>query len=342
MNRVSLFSVLLLLIASFAEAATPSAVATSAALSVYPSMHKVGIDMGVDSQYDDESLLQNYLPNPGFEQAMESHLILVGSSPTSSTFTDAHDAYDAHSTGFWNGVTAYVRTGTCVGDNIIIGTYTSGGSYTYTGPCTSLAANDLIAIRIRSASVGLTSGSGLPGEWGISGSSVALSTAQHYQGSSSAEVTTSGNLTQGGDTGGQDVGTCANNAGLLCGSPGMVDGTDCGGSNVCVAAPYGVPWHQITGNMTMQVAVKSCATSACLAASSGTPTVTVKAQRLSPASWAATPVSHTFTLPNPGTPTWSVQTYNWTVTPGTSGDESGDEGEWIFTVSATGREGLSR
>jgi hypothetical protein len=72
---------------------------------------RIGLIMNQQSQYDDRAYLQNYLDNPGFEQAMDRHMILVGAGATSVSFKDSNNIYEPEPSGFWNGVTASERTG---------------------------------------------------------------------------------------------------------------------------------------------------------------------------------------------------------------------------------------
>jgi hypothetical protein len=64
-----------------ATATTTSKVSSAAATTISPAVVgstairtgvlRVGLNMNQQSQYDDRAYLQNYLDNPGFEQAMQ-------------------------------------------------------------------------------------------------------------------------------------------------------------------------------------------------------------------------------------------------------------------------------
>ena len=183
---------------------------------------RIGVNMDEQSQYDARAYLQNYLDNPGFEQAMVGHVIVVGSSPSSSGFSDINDPYDAVATGFWNGVTVSVRTGASAGATFKVASYTAGGSYTCTGGCPSLVAGDLIGETESNTTIGFNSGAWLPGYWSIlnSDTGVTLSTAQHYDGASSVSFDVhDGNahaINFGGDSSVSSVGTCSNNSVTFC------------------------------------------------------------------------------------------------------------------------------
>ncbi len=93
--------------------------------------------------------MANMFDNPGFEPITESHLIIVGSGATSSSFTDTSDpslgggyAPTKYPTGFWNGGKASVRTGAAAGDQFTITSYTSNGSYTF-GSCQDATGNPI-------------------------------------------------------------------------------------------------------------------------------------------------------------------------------------------------------
>src|SRR5260370_16991281 len=105
---------------------------------------RIGVNMDEQRQYDARAYLQNYLDNPGFEQAMVGHVIVVGAGPSSAGFSDSNDAYDAVATGFWNGTTATVRTGPSAGATFKIANYSAGGSYSCSGGCPALVAAALL------------------------------------------------------------------------------------------------------------------------------------------------------------------------------------------------------
>ena len=261
---------------------------------------RIGVNMDEQSQYDARAYLQNYLDNPGFEQAMVGHVIVVGSGPSSAGFSDINDPYDAVATGFWNGVTASVRTGPSAGATFKIAGYTAGGSYTCSGGCPALVAGDLIGETESNPTIGFNPGAWLPGYWSIlnSDSGVTLTTAQHYDGASSVSFDVhDGNahaIDFGGDSSVSSVGTCSNNSVTFCSS-----NTDCSGGATCQKSPT-YPYHPFTGPMTMSVYALAAGTS-------GTPTVTLQVSRGN-SSWGS--ISHTFDLTQDGN--WHQYVYNFT------------------------------
>jgi len=275
---------------------------------------RIGLNMDAQSQYDDRAYLQNYIDNPGFEQAMVGHVIVVGPNPSSSSFTDTKDSYDAVGTGFWNGVTASVRTGASAGTTFSITNYTAGG--TYTCKCPSLAAGDLIGETTSNPSLGYVSGHTLPGNWIINNSDagITLSTAQHYDGASSVLFDVrdgaSHSIEFGFDTSGASVGTCSKDSVTFCQSS-----PDCG-SGTCNKAPN-YPWHPVTGSMSMSVYALASGTT-------GTPTIRLTLSR-SGSSWV--PINHTFELPQDGA--WHQYAYSFT-----GSDRSTDTGILLFTITA--------
>jgi len=291
----------------------PAVVSSTALLS---NASRIGVNMDEQSQYDARAYLQNYLDNPGFEQAMVGHVVVVGSNPSSAGFTDINDPYDAVATGFWNGITASVRTGASAGATFKIASYTEGGSYTCTGGCPSLVAGDVIGETESNTSIGFNLGAWLPGYWSIlnSDAGVTLSTAQHFDGASSVSFDVhdgaSHGVNFGGDSSISSVGTCSNNSVTLCSS-----NSDCS-SGTCRKAPY-YPWHPFTGPMSMSIYALASNTS-------GTPTVTLQASR-SGSSWGS--VSHTFNLTQDGA--WHQYVWNFT-----GADVASDTGIWFFTVTA--------
>jgi hypothetical protein len=308
-------------IASGAETATasrmPAAGASLAVVSgdaVATNVLRIGLNMNQQSQYDDRAYLQNYLDNPGFEQAMQGHVILVGANPTSGSFTDTNDVYGPEPNGFWNGVTASVRTGISAGRTFEISRYMAGGKYTCSEDCPTLAQGDIIGETISNASLGYVAGSTLPGNWLInnSDSGITLTTAQKYEGASSLSFDVHDgdphSVWFGLDTSSGSVGVCSNNRVTLCQTS-----TDCGG-NICRMAPY-YPWHPIKGSLRMSIYARAVGTN-------GTPSVTLAIARQN-SSWGS--VSHTFHLTQDGA--WHRYSYNFT-----GADQATDTKILSFTI----------
>ena len=275
---------------------------------------RIGLNMDAQSQYDSRAYLMNYLDNPGFEQGMVGHVIVVGPNPSSSSFTDKNDSYDAVSTGFWNGITASVRTGASAGASFPITGYTAGG--TYTCKCPALAAGDLIGIKTSNPSLGYVSGHTLPGNWVINNadSGITLSTAQHYDGASSVlfDVHDGGghSIEFGMDSSAASVGTCSGDSVTFC-----QNSANCG-AGTCNKAPY-FPFHPVTGPMSISVYALASGTA-------GTPTLKLTLSR-SDSSWNS--FSHSFQLVQDGG--WHQYSYNFS-----GRDTSKDTGLLILTIDA--------
>ncbi len=301
----------------WASTPTPAAVSTAAAAT---NVNRIGLNMDQQSQYDNRAYLANFLDNPGFEEGTTGHVIIVGASPTSVAFTDVNDAYNSVPTGYWNGISATVRTGASAGSTFTISSYTAGGAYTCT--CPSLVAGDLIGETIQNTSIGFSSGKWLPGFWSINGSDtgIALSTVQHFDGKSSVMFDVHDGSTHsinfGGDSGGQPVGICSGDNVTFC----QVNG-DCsiaGGSCICNGAGGCTgPWHPFVGVMTGSAYVLASGTT-------GTPTITLNASR-SGSSWGSN--AHTFNLIQDGA--WHQ--YSYTIN---GADLATDTGVWFDTITA--------
>ena len=290
----------------------PALVSSTALMSNAP---RIGVNMDEQSQYDARAYLQNYLDNPGFEQAMVGHVIVVGSSPSSAGFSDSNDPYDAVATGFWNGTTATVRTGSSAGATFKVAAYSAGGSYTCSGGCPALVAGDLIGETASNPTIGFNPGAWLPGYWSIlnSDSGVTLTTAQHFDGASSVSFDVhDGNahaINFGGDSSVSSVGTCSNNSVTLCSS-----NADCSAGSCQKSPTY--PYHPFVGPMTMSIYALAAGTS-------GTPTVTLQASRQG-SSWGS--VSHSFNLTQDGN--WHQYAFNFA-----GADKASDTGIWFFTAT---------
>lgn len=270
--------------------------------------------MDIQSQYDGQAYLQNYLDNPGFEQAMLGHVIVVGAGPTSSGFTDSNNV-GAFTTGLWNGVTASVRTGASAGDTFTITGYTTGGAYTCT--CPALVKGDIIGETVTNkASLSVNSGANFAGGWAINNgdTGITLSTAQAYQGKSSVLFNVADGSTHaidfGMDSYSASVGTCSTNSVTFC----QAD-SDCG-SGTCKKAPN-YPWHPVTGPMQLSAYYLASGTA-------GTPTITLSLTR-GGSSWSG--VSHSCNLTQDSA--WHQCVYNFT-----GADTAADTGVLSFTITA--------
>jgi hypothetical protein len=307
------FGLLMLALPHLATAGPSPAVVS--ATTVLSKSTRIGVNMDAQSQYDGQAYLQNFLDNPGFEPAMLGHLIIVGSSSTSSGFTDTNDG-NAFSSNLWNGVTASVRTGVYAGHTFTIAKYTAGGTYACASACPSLAAGDLIGETISNTAISYSSGHYLPGNWGVedSDTGIALSTVKHYAGASSLLFDVhDGNrhaVEFGMDNFNASVGTCAKDSVTFCQTK-----SDCG-TGTCDKAPT-YPWHPVSGPMSMSAYALASGTT-------GTPMLTLLLARVG-SSWDK--VSHTFNLTQDGA--WHQYVYNFT-----GADKSSDTGELIFKVTA--------
>lgn len=295
-----------------AQTATPTPTAQATSTPAATNINRIGLNMYAQSQYDGEAYLANYLDNPGFEQGMVAHVIIVGSTHSGSTFTDSNDG-GAYASSYWNGITASVRSGVSAGATFAITGY-SGGMYTCT--CPTLATGDLIGEYKISTANGFTSGSSLPGQWTINGgdTGITISTAEAFQGASSVAFNVAdGNthsITFAMDTYQSSVGTCSSDHVTMCSAA-----TPCG-SGSCQFAPQ-LPWHKVTGTMARSFEALALNTT-------GTPTVTIRVARQG-SSWTST--SHTFNLAADGL--WHPYSLSFT-----GGDVVGDTGELTYTLTA--------
>ena len=293
-------------------AASGAAVVSSAV--AMANSTRIGVNMDIQSQYDGQAYLQNYLDNPGFEQAMLGHVIVVGAGPTSSGFTDSNNV-GAFTTGLWNGVTASVRTGASAGATFTITGYTAGGAYTCS--CPALVKGDIIGETVTNkASLSVNSGSNFAGGWGINNgdTGITLSTAQAYQGKSSVSFSVADGSTHsvvfGMDSFSSSVGTCSTNSVTFC----QAD-SDCGGGT-CKKSPN-YPWHPVTGPMQLSAYYLASGTA-------GTATMTLGLTR-SGSSWGG--VSHSCNLTQDGA--WHQCVFNFT-----GADKATDTGVLIFSIAA--------
>ena len=284
--------------------------------------------------------MANMFDDPGFEPITETHLIIVGSGATSSTFSDISDpslgggyAATKYPAGFWNGGKASVRTGAAAGDQFTITGYTSNGSYTF-GSCQDAADNPIncptLSAGVGVAEVltgtkvwgGIQTGGGAAGNWFTSDTNCNFSTSQVFDGSGSlgCSVADGGNhaVHYNWDLAQSNGGVCSNDNVTPCTIAN--ESTDCGGA-ACLIAPEAGPWHPVKGAFEIAFYALSSNTS------SGTPEVTVALTRT-----GGTNVSHSFTLTNDGN--WHQYVYDFT----------GTDTEWTggaelsalnFTLSAT-------
>jgi hypothetical protein len=284
-------------------------------------VHRIGLNLDRDSPYNNQALLQNYLQDPGFEPGTQSHLIIVGATHTAAHFTDSNNPYDPEATGFWNGVSASVRSGASAGKTFTILTYTAGGTYTCTSSCPPLAQGDLIGEEETSPSVGVVSGSNLGSGWAPQDTSWSINSSQHEAGVSSASSNVadgeSHSLSFYGDSASSTVGVCSNSPSNVCQTS-----ADCGG-NTCNLWPY-YPMHPISGPMMASVWALACGNS-CATNSTGTPTLTLTVWR-SGSSWGSQ--TKTFTLTNDHS--WHQYSF-----PFTGGDESRDTSLWGYSITVS-------
>jgi hypothetical protein len=279
---------------------------------------RIGLNMDLQSQYSGQAYLQNYLDNPGFEQGMEGHVIVVGAKPSKNGFHDDNDWQEA--AGFWNGANASVRTGVNAGKNFTIASFGAGGNYTCAGGCTSgLVAGDIVGVVISNPAIGYAGGhpGHLPGHWASTDGTATISTVEKEDGAASARIDVSDggshSLEFDGDTETGSVGVCANNMARLCSGD-----TNCADGSTCQLAPY-YPMHPIAGPMAISFWALGSGIGA------GAPSVTVSIAR-DRASWSR--VDHSFPLNNDG----SWHHYSFTFA---GADRPADKGLWSFFLTAS-------
>ena len=108
----------------------PLAVVTSTP--AVTGVYRMGANLSGNDLGGPGDFMQNMFDNPGFEPITDSHLIIIGSGATSSTFSDSGD--NGEGSNYWNGALASVRTGAAAGDTFTITGFTTGGSYAF-GSC---------------------------------------------------------------------------------------------------------------------------------------------------------------------------------------------------------------
>ena len=282
-------------------------------------VYRIGINTGANDSVGPGDFMANMFENPGFEPMTESHLIVVGSGATSSTFSDLSDpslgggyAPTKYPTGFWNGGKASVRTGAAAGDQFTITSYTSNGSYTF-GSCEDATGNSIgcptLAKGVGVAEVqtgtklwgGIQTGGAAAGSWYTSDTNCNYSTSQKYDGTGSlaCSVADGGNhvFKYAWDQAGSKGGVCSNDNVTPCTVPNQT--ADCGAGNKCLLAPEAGPWHPVKG--AFEIALWALGSNT----STGTPQVTVALSRN-----GGTNVSHTFTLTNDSN--WHEYVYTFT------------------------------
>jgi hypothetical protein len=283
-------------------------------------VHRLGLNVDRESEYDARAILQNYLEDPGFEPATQSHLIIVGTIHSSARFADSNNPYDPEATSFWNGASASVRSGVSAGKTFKVQYYTAGGYYTCTPSCPTLGQGDLIGEELTGPTVGVISGSALGPGWEPQDTSWTISTAEQEAGAASALANVSDgkihSLNFYGDSASSTVGICSNRPSNVC-----QGSADCGGKT-CNLWPY-YPMHPISGSMTASIWALACG-NGCGTASTGTPTLNLEIWR-SGSSWSS--VSKSFTLTNDHR--WHQYSYTFT-----GADKNSDTSIWGvgFTV----------
>lgn len=144
--------------------------------------------------------MQNMFDNPGFEPITDSHLIIVGSGATSSTFSDSGD--NGEGSNYWNGALASVRTGAAAGDTFTITGFTTGGSYAFGSchnssggsiSCPTLAAGTGVGEVLTGTDLyGGIQGNSNIGGWAADDAESDLTTAKAFDGQGSLAINVSG------------------------------------------------------------------------------------------------------------------------------------------------------
>jgi len=317
-----------------AAGATPTATpggltAQVASTPALTSVYRMGVNLSGQDNSGPGDFMQNLFDNPGFEPISDSHLIIIGSGASSSTFSDSGD--NGKASNYWDGALASVRTGAAAGDTFTITGFTAGGSYAF-GTCLNASGGSIscpsLAPGVAVAEV--LTGTDLYGGIGngVGGCSAgdaesSLSTAAAFEGKGSLAINVSGggshSISCGWDFTTSVGGVCSNDNVTPCTVANQ--NTDCGGSNTCLTAPQAGPWHPVVG--AFEIAFYALGSNT----SSGTPKVTVSLVRA-----GGTNISHTFTLINDGA--WHQYVYPFTGTD--VGWNGGQElANLVFTLSAT-------
>jgi hypothetical protein len=304
------------------------------------STYRIGINTGANDSVGPGAFMANMFDNPGFEPITETHLIIIGSGATGSSFSDASDpslgggfAATKYPAGFWNGAKASVRTGAAAGDQFTITTYTASGAYTF-GSCEDANGNSIgcptLAKGVGVAAVqtgtniwgGIQSGGGAAGNWFTSDTNCNYSTSQAFDGTSSLGCS----VADGGSHSVHYNWDFAQSTGGVCSNDNVTpctvanEAADCGGA-ACLIAPEAGPWHPVKG--AFEIAFWALGSNT----SGGTPQVTVALSRT-----GGTNVNNTINLNNDGN--WHQYVYNFT----------GTDTDWVgggalaslnFTLTAT-------
>jgi hypothetical protein len=304
----------------FANAASTTPTAQVISKPFVAGVYRFGINAGPQDNVGPGAFMANMFDNPGFEPTSESHLIIIGSDATNSTFTDTSDpskgggyAPTKYPTGFWNGGKASVRTGAAAGDQFTITSYRSNGSYTF-GSCLDARGNSISCPTLsKGAAVaevqtgttlwgGIQSGGGTAGNWFTSDANCNSSTSHVYDGRGSLACS----VADGGDHVVHYIWDLLSSKGGVCSNDNVTPCTaanqtaDCGGGT-CLLAPEAGPWHPVKG--AFEIAFWAMGSGI----STGTPRVTFSLSRT-----GGTDVSHTFTLTNDGD--WHQYVYTFTGT----------------------------
>lgn len=355
MKWLRLLPFIVLLSIAFAVSIRVPALHSAGGVSVVASpivtpVYRIGFNTSAqNNDFRAGAYTSNYFDNPGFEPLTVAHLIKVGGTPTSSTFTDVSDACAGN--GIvptqnipWTGAVASVRTGSFAGDQFTVTGYTCGsagssqGSYTY-GTCLNasggsiscpiLNVGDYVAETLTSTTlIGMT-GSGSSGGWSAGDANCGYSTTSPKDGAGDAKCDVSdGNshainfywdngipLSTGG--------VCSNDNVTPCTVANAT--TDCGGGNTCLLHPQAGPLHPVFGSFEIAFWAKGVNTSL------GNPQVIATLTRT-----GGVNTTHTFNFTSLGTNDGAWHQYSYTFTgtdTGWSGGQNGNQLIASFTTS---------
>ena len=302
----------------YAYAASPTLTAQVVSKPFVTGVYRFGINIGPQDNVGPGAFMANMFDNPGFEPTSESHLIIIGSDATSSTFTDTSDpsagggyAPTKYPSGFWNGGKASVRTGAAAGDQFTITNYRANGSYAF-GSCLDATSNSISCPTLaKGAAVaevqtgttlwgGVQSGGGTAGNWFTSDTNCNYSASHVYDGRASLACS----VADGGDHSVHYNWDLVSSKGGVCSNDNVTPCTvahqteDCGAR--CLLAPEAGPWHPVKGAFEI-------AFWAMVSGPASTPVIKVSLSRT-----GGTNVSHTFTLTRDGN--WHQYVYTFTGT----------------------------
>jgi hypothetical protein len=303
----------------------PVAVVTSTP--AVTGVYRMGANLSGNDLGGPGDFMQNMFDNPGFEPITDSHLIIVGSGATSSTFSDSGD--NGEGSNYWNGALASVRTGPAAGDTFTITGFTTGGSYAFGSchnssggsiSCPTLAAGTGVGEVLTGTDLyGGIQGNSNIGGWAADDAESDLTTAKAFDGQGSLAINVSGggshSVHYGWDVVTTIGGVCSNDNVTACTVAN--ENADCGGSNTCLTAPEAGPWHPVVGPFEIAFYALGSSTA------SSSPQVTVSLSRP-----GGVNVSHTFSLTNDG---------NWHqyVFPFTGTDTGSSQNEMLFRLTGT-------